>query len=185
MDREHLLPDRGDRLAVLVIEREVQPDDVAPELPVQALDVGDVAEDMEQLVRERDLPPVVQGDVVLFVQTDRLFLEVRHLRAARVEQIGLPAQGKHRGFRPVQELSLLVPDGDLLMQIAGIELGIERTGRSAEALKDVLVRALARAVESLDVRKNTHDRFSFSSVQQSCSVFPVFSEHRIPRARSQ
>lgn len=129
MYRDHFLPDGRNGFTALVEQHEIQPDHVALELPAQPLDVGDISDDVEKLVGHGKLLLVRHSDIVLFVEADRLFLQMRHRCAGGVENICFAFQGKDRGFRVVQRLPLLVLNLDLLVQVSGIQLRVERAGR--------------------------------------------------------
>ena len=150
MHRDQLLPDGRDRLIILIEEHEIQAKDIALDLPVQALDIGDVLDDVEQFVGERELLPVRHGDKMLFMQTDRFFLQVRHLCAGRVKNVRFAFQRENLGLCPIQRLPLLVLDFDLLVQVSGIKDRVDRAGRYPVFLCVDLIRTLARGVKALD-----------------------------------
>ena len=129
MYRDHFLPDGRNGFTVPVEQHEIQSDNIALELPAQALDVGDILENMEKLVGHGEFLSICHGDIVLFVQTDGLLLQMRCRRAGGVENIGLAADGDHGRLRPIQRPPLLVLDLDLLVEVSGIQLRVERAGR--------------------------------------------------------
>ena len=62
MDRKDFLPDDGNDASRLIVELKIQARNVAAKLPAQALDVGDIPEQVKQLPGEFKLRPVCHCD---------------------------------------------------------------------------------------------------------------------------
>lgn len=156
VNREHLLPDDGYDGTVPVVQLEVQPQDVAPELPAEPLDVRDVADEMEHLVGELELAPVRHADEVPLVQGEQLALDVGDLLPRGPSDIGLVAQGEEPGVRLVQDVPAAVRYVGVVVQAEQLGRREKRDGRNAEAADVAGVRLLPRLAEPVNLRENTH-----------------------------
>ena len=87
VEGEHLLADDGDDAAIGVIELKIQPRDVAAQLPAKALDVGDVLDDVPQLVGKLKLRAVGHVDEVPLMDGEKLFPHIGHQAALGVKDL--------------------------------------------------------------------------------------------------
>ncbi len=68
VDRQHLLGYNCDNIAILIIYFEVKPQNIALELPAKTDYIGDILDDMEQLVGQFKGKTIVHSDVMSFVK---------------------------------------------------------------------------------------------------------------------
>ena len=96
---KHFLPDHGDDLLLFIVQFKVQPDDISPQLPAQALYIGNVLEQMQKLVGDFKLRAIRHGDEMAFVQGEEFPLDMRHLVSLRVGYIRFIMQGRKLSMR--------------------------------------------------------------------------------------
>ena len=137
---EQLLRDDGDDLPVLIVKLEIQPQDIPLQLPAQPLDVGDVPDDMKQLVGELKGRPVLHGDEMPLMEGEELFLHVRHMTARSVIDLRFVMERGEFGLRAVEDPFVLVRDLDPVVQRHHLRTGEQRARRGAEALHVIDVR---------------------------------------------
>ena len=150
MQGEHLLRNSRDDPAVLIVELEVQSQDIPSELPAQALDIGDVLDDVEQLVGELKCCPVIHRHEMSLVEREKLPLNMRHVATGSVSHIRLIMNGRERGLRAVNDVSHIVRDLNFVMEREDRCGSEQRAYRLSELFDIVDVRRLSGFAEAVE-----------------------------------
>ena len=134
VQREHLLGKDGDDPAFGVVKLEVQPQNVSLQLPAQSLDVGDVLDQMEQLVGQLKGRAVRHGDEMALVEGEKFSFHMRHKVAGGVGNIRFVMQRGKLRLAAVENVFRRVCDLDPAVQGHDLGGGEQGTLRLAEAL---------------------------------------------------
>ena len=156
MEGKQLLPDHGDNAAVRIVKLEVQPQDVAPELPAQALDVGDVLDDVEKLVGQLKGRSVRHGDEMPLMEGEELALDVGHLRAGSVGNVRFIVERGKLGARLIHDLLVFVHDADAVMQGENLRRRKQGTDRLPKLSHVVHIGLLPRLAKPMMLGKDPH-----------------------------
>ena len=159
MQGQHLLADDSNDVPGIVTQFKVQAQDIAPELPAQALQIGHVLDEMEELVGELEGSAVLHGDEVPLMEGEELLFDVGQVPPGGVIDFRLVVEGGELGFRPVDHILVGVGDLDAVVQGHDLGAGEEGSPGLAEALHVPDVCVLTGLPETMDLGKHTHDFF--------------------------
>ena len=155
MQGQHLLADDSNDVPGIVIQFKVQAQDIALQLPAQAFDIGDVLDDVEQLVGQFKLLTVRHRDIMPLVKSPELALYMRYILAVSGDNVRLVMDREELALGIVYGILMLIRDCDVVMQGDDPGRGKKRTDRFTEARHVVYVRGLTCFTETMVFRKYT------------------------------
>ena len=102
---KELLRDVREELVIFIVQSKVECEDIAPQLPTQSLNVGNVVDDMEKLIGELKRGSVRHIHKVPLMKREQLTLNMSDLPSVRVCDISLVVQGGKLCLRAVNNIS--------------------------------------------------------------------------------
>ena len=89
MNGDRSLFDSCYRLTFLIQKIESQTNNITLELPSQTLDIGNIFNDMKQLIGQSEAGSVCHSNKMLFVEADRLFLQMSNYISVSIHDLSL------------------------------------------------------------------------------------------------
>ena len=134
MQGDHLLRNDCDDLVVLIVQLEIQAKNVAPELPAQALNVGDGLDQMEQLVGKLKGCAVGHGHIVPLTDRKDLLFDVRDGLVGVIKDVRFIPQREEFRLGIIDDILIRIGDCDPVVQCKHLGTGEQGPSRYAEAL---------------------------------------------------